>query len=315
VYGSVADYYSETSVGHLRFEGRVFDWAAAKKNRADYNIGTATRGKGEFLGEVVSAVLARDGAESLRDVDGLVFLYAGEKFGPANRGSVLWPHRAAFRFQGKVWPYVIVPETGIRGAMSNISTICHELGHILGLPDLYARPENPGSEGAGLWCIMSSQVRNGRPQHFCAWSKEQLGWLQPAVIDPAVPQKLILGPVEGSSTECFKVLLRPDGTEYFLLENRRKTGFDASLPAEGLLIWRVLANRPILEESHGVAGPIGPRIFLGSVPFPSHANDAFTPYTMPSSRSQLGGGASVSITNIRQLSDGRVCFQIGYEYE
>jgi hypothetical protein len=54
-----------------------------------------------------------------------------------------------------------------------------------------------------------------------------------------------------------KVLARPDGSEYFLLENRRKKGFDVSLPAEGLLIWRVIANRPILEESHGVEGPSG----------------------------------------------------------
>jgi len=34
--------------------------------------------------------------------------------------------------------------------MSNISALCHEFGHFLGLPDLYARPENPGSEGAGV---------------------------------------------------------------------------------------------------------------------------------------------------------------------
>lgn len=315
VFGSVADYYSENSVGRLRFEGKVFGWVQAPKNRADYNVGTATRGKSDFLGAAVTALLAREGAEALRDFDGIAFIYAGEKYGPANRGSVLWPHRAAFKFQGRIWPYVIVPEAGARGAMNNISTLCHELGHILGLPDLYARPENPGSEGAGAWCVMSSQVRNGRPQHFSAWSKEQLGWLHPAIIDPAVPQKLILGPVEGSADECFKVLVRPDGSEYFLLENRRRKGFDASLPAEGLLIWRVVANRPILEESHGVPGPVGPRVFLGAVAYPSRANDAFTPYTMPSSRAQLGGGAAVMITNIRQLADGRIAFQIGYDYE
>ena len=148
-----------------------------------------------------------------------------------------------------------------------------------------------------------------------AWCKEQLGWLKPAVIDPAVPQKLVLGPVEGSASECFKVLIRPDGAEYLLLENRRRTGFDASLPAEGLLIWHIVGRRPILEESHGVEGPVGPRVFLGSVPYPSRSNDAFTPFTTPSSRSQLGGGQPVFLTNIRQHEDGRVSFQIGYEYQ
>src|SRR3954451_14128336 len=110
-----------------------------------------------------------------------------------------------------------------------------------------------------------------------------MGWLKPTVIDPTVKQKLILAPVEQSNKECYKVLVRPDGSEYFLLENRRKTGFDSSLPAEGLLIWRVLGNRPILEESHGISGPAGPRVFLPAVPYPSRANEAFTPYSMPSS--------------------------------
>jgi hypothetical protein len=81
------------------------------------------------------------------------------------------------------------------------------------------------------------------------------------------------------------------------------------------LIWRVVGNRPILEESHGVEGPSGPRVFQTSVPYPSGANDAFTPFTTPSSRSQLGGGLPVYITNIRKLPDGRVSFQIGYEYQ
>jgi hypothetical protein len=158
-------------------------------------------------------------------------------------------------------------------------------------------------------------VGNGKPQHFCAWSKEKVGWVKPAVIDPTVKQKLVLAPIEDSPKECFKVLLRPDGSEYLLLENRRKKGFDESLPAEGLLIWRVIGNRPFLQESHGITGPSGPRTMLNQVPYPSESNDAYTPYTTPSSRSQLGGGLPVHVTNIRKLPDGRISFQIGYEYQ
>ena len=199
--------------------------------------------------------------------------------------------------------------------MANISVACHEFGHMLGLPDLYARPESPASEGLGAWCAMSNEAGNGRPQHFSAWVKEQLGWLKPAILDPTVKQKLILAPVENSSTECFKVLVRPDGAEYLLLENRRRLGFDRSLPGEGLLIWRVVAGRPILEESHGIEGPTGPRMFPSAVPYPSRANNAFTPFTTPSSASLLGGGLPVHITNIRKLADGRITFQIGYEFQ
>jgi hypothetical protein len=162
---------------------------------------------------------------------------------------------------------------------------------------------------------MSDPNRSGKPQHYAAWCKAKLGWLKPAVIDPTVKQRLVLRPVEDSPKECFKVLVRPDGSEYFLLENRGKRGFDADLPAEGLLIWRVVNDRPVLEESHGVEGPTGPTVHLSAVPYPSPANSAFTPDTIPSSRSPRGGGLPVHITNIRRLPDGRVSFQIGYEYD
>ena len=313
VFGSMNDYYQEQSCGKLRVEGKVFDWVQMKKKRADYDRGTSSTIKAEFLNEAIDTLLARDGKGALDGFDGIGFIYAGEKFPTTNRGSLYWAHRSSVTHERKPWPYVIIAEGGAR--MSNISTMCHETGHILGLPDLYARPENPGSEGVGSWCAMSNQARDGRPQHFSAWCKEQLGWLQPVVIDPTVKQKLILGPVEGLANECLKVLVKPDGSEYFLLENRRKTGFDKSVPAEGLLIWRVIGNRPTLEESHGVAGPFGPRTYLSSVPYPSKSNNSFTPFTTPSSRSQLGGGLPVFITNIRKLADGRVAFEIGYEFE
>ncbi len=161
---------------------------------------------------------------------------------------------------------------------------------------------------------MSNQLPNGKPQHFGAWSKEQLGWVSPCVIDPRVKQKLILRPIEDSPNDCVKVLVRQDGSEYFLLENRRRKGFDAALPAEGLLVWRVVQNKPVVEESHGIEGPSGPRLFPTSVPFPSPSNSSFTPYTTPSSRAQLGGGLPVFITNIQRLPDGRITFFIGYEY-
>jgi hypothetical protein len=162
---------------------------------------------------------------------------------------------------------------------------------------------------------MSNQQPNGRPQHMSAWCKERLGWIQPAVIDPTIKQKLILSPIENNPKECFKVLIRPDGSEYLLLENRKKMAFDESLPADGLLIWRVVVNRPLLEESHGVEGPDGPRVYINSVPYPSAANNSYTPYTTPSSRSQLGNGMPVYITNIRKVADGRVAFEVGYEFD
>jgi M6 family metalloprotease-like protein len=308
VHGSLHDYYFEQSYGNLKVEGKAFDYVEVSKKRADYATGNRTA----LLTEALDKVLERDGNDALKDLDGVFFLYAGDRMQVA-RGSLYWPHRSSVFHKGKSWPYFICPEGG--RTMANISVFCHEFGHMIGLPDLYARPENPGMEGVGIWCAMANQAGGGKPQHFCAWSKERLGWIKPTVIDPAVKQKLILSPIEDSPKECFKVLARADGSEYFLLENRRKKGFDASLPGEGLLIWRVVGGRPVLQESHGVEGPSGPRSFPTAVPYPSQANDAFTPYTLPSSRSSLGGGLPVYITNIRRLADGRVTFHIGYEYQ
>jgi len=312
VYGSLNDYYQEQSYGQLRVEGRVFDWVEVSKKRADYGPALAQNEKSVFLTEALDRLLAREGADAIRDFDGVFFLYAGDRV-QTSRGGLYWPHRGNVSYKGRRIAYFIVQEGGAR--MGSISVTAHEFGHLLGLPDLYARPENPGSEGLGVWCAMSNENGNGRPQHFSAWCKEQLGWLKPAVIDPTVRQRLVLGPVEDSPKECFKVLLRPDGSEYFLLENRRKKGFDTDLPAEGLLIWRVVRNRPLLEESHGVEGAAGPNVFRDRIPYPSPSNDAFTPYTTPSSRSQLGGGLPVHITNIHRMPDGKISFAIGFEYE
>lgn len=308
-HGSMYDYYLEQSYGKLKIEGKAFDYVQVSKNRMDYNTGS----KNVLLTEAMDKLLAREGKDALKDFDGVFYIYAGGRMQVA-RGSLYWPHRATVQHNGKNWPYFICPEGGER--MANISVFCHEFGHMLGLPDLYARPENPGMEGAGIWCAMANQVGNGRPQHFSAWCKERLEWIQPSVLDPTVKQKLILAPTEDSPKECYKVLVKPDGSEYFLLENRTKKGFDASLPAHGLLIWRVIGNRPVLEEAHGIHGPRGPAVFPDFVPFPAKdTNNSFTPYTTPSSRSQLGGGLPVFITNIDKRPDGKITFDIGYEYE
>ena len=312
VPGSLNDYFLEQSAGGFRLKGKVFDWIEVGKKRAEYILGSGTTNITAVLVEALEKVAARDGKDAFQDFDGFLFLYAGEPV-RGNRGGVYYPHAGTIRnFQSKRWSYVLVPEGGPRP--TPVGGFVKEFGQMLGLPDLAARTEDRGSEGLGAWCAMSNPVKTSQPQHFGAWSKEKLGWIKPTVIDPTVPQKLILAPIEGSPRECFKVLVRPDGSEYLLLENRRKTGFDQGLPAEGLLIWRVVHDRPILEESHGVEGPTGPNIHADEVPYPSPANHAFTPETTPSSRSPLGGGMPVSITNIRRLEDGRISFHIGDEY-
>ncbi len=318
VFGSMADYYKEISYGDLKVEGKFAGWVEVGKKRLEYTTGsgTSTREKSSLLTEAMDKLVAKD-KDALKDYDGVFFLYAGGSIPNVTRGSLYWPHRASVRHNNKSWPYFIVQEGADK--MTNISVFCHEFGHMLGLPDLYARPEVPGMEGVGVWCAMSQQLGNGRPQHFSAWSKTQLGWVRPTMIDPRVKQKIALSPIEDDPTQCVKIPLRTDGSEYLLLENRRKKGFDSELPAEGLLIWRAMpgdrTQKVYLEESHGIEGRGGPSSATGAVPFPSPSNDSFTPYTIPSSKAKNGGGLDVFITSITRHPDGRVTFHVGYEYQ
>src|SRR5262249_41984707 len=157
------------SCGKFRVEGKLFDPVVVDKKRNDY---TNNPNRFELLTKAVDNLLECEGDDALKDFDGLFFIYAGDR-AQTNRGGIYWPHRSFFRHKGKNWSYFICPEGGSR--MSSISVISHEFGHMIGLPDLYARPETPGAVGLGIWCTMSvGHGNDGKPLHFSAWCKEQL---------------------------------------------------------------------------------------------------------------------------------------------
>ena len=124
--------------------------------------------------------------------------------------------------------------------LTSFGVLCHEFGHLLGLPELYAPGDHP-QEGVGVWDLMGQGTWLGHgehPPHLSAWSKLQLGWVEVETIErttvgvtlPAietVPRALRVPAVPG----------HPE--EYYLLENRERLGADASLPGEGLLVWHV----------------------------------------------------------------------------
>lgn len=314
-YGSLADYCHEISYGRFKFEeANVLPWAELAKKRGDYVQGTGVSNRTAPLFDALNKAITGDNKDALKDAEAIIFVYAGSRFAQ-NRGAVFAPHAGTIVHQSRRLPYMLIPEGGSQ--LTSVGSLAKEAGLMLGLPDLTGRRENVGVEGLGPWCAMSVEdsSRPDRPGHLSPWCKEKLSWITPTVINPSVKQKLILSPIENASKDCLKVLVRPDGSEYLLLENRRKIGADGDLKGEGLLIWRVVNDRPVLQESHGIEGPSGPSNALADVPYPSAANNAYTPGTTPSSRSPLGGGLPVHITGIKRHPDGRVSFRIGYEYE
>jgi M6 family metalloprotease-like protein len=134
-----------------------------------------------------------------------------------------------------------------------VGAICHEYGHVLGLPDLYntaflaregAGPEED-SAGVGAWCLMgwgaSGWNGDDGPNSFCAWSRMKLGWAQEEEIRNE-RQEVRFEEV-GQRGQVVRVPLT--GQEYFLVEYRKRnsTYYDRNLPGEGLLIWHVSRQR------------------------------------------------------------------------
>jgi immune inhibitor A len=134
--------------------------------------------------------------------------------------------------------------SGAMEPLSPFGVLCHEFGHLLGLPELYA-PSARTHEGIGVWGLMGQGTwvgRGNQPPHLEAWSKMQLCWVEVETIDQT-RRGVTLPPVE-REPRVVRIGVAPDRPhEYYLLEYRRRLGADARLPGEGLLVWHIDERR------------------------------------------------------------------------
>jgi immune inhibitor A len=123
---------------------------------------------------------------------------------------------------------------------ANFGVLCHEMGHLLGLPELYATGGVP-QEGIGVWGLMGQGTWIGKgdaPPFPEAWSRLRLGWADVETITAGRARVTL--PAAETSPRIVRIAPAggPPG-EYWLLENRRRIGADARLPGEGVLVWHV----------------------------------------------------------------------------
>jgi M6 family metalloprotease-like protein len=270
--GTLKEYYHDVSYGNFNAGGTVFGWFTAPHNRAWYgNNDYGDTRAAQFVHDMIAAADATvNFGDFDNDGDGtvecVIIIHDGigaECGAPDANTNDIWSHRWSLSDAPGVDPYVTddghtVDTYTIQPALScpdptsgmiQIGVICHELGHALGLPDLYDTAPTDAygnytsatySEGIGHWGVMASGGWNTpeHPAHMCAFHKAFLGWLSPSV----VTTDLINWPIASASLRPVAYKMWTNGTpgsEYFLVEYRTRDGFDVDLHGEGLVIYHV----------------------------------------------------------------------------
>lgn len=169
-------------------------------------------------------------------VDNVVFVIKGT---PGEWASLLWPHRWCIYDR-----YVPLKDLQVfdfnlqleQGGYFNVSTLCHEMCHSLGAPDLYHY--NGGVDPVGSWDLMCGTAEP--PQQQGSYIKYKYGnWIEDIPeIDAYGTYELEAVSWEGNRRNAYKIRLNAD--QWLLLEYRNDHDlFDSHVPDGGLLIYRI----------------------------------------------------------------------------
>jgi len=124
----------------------------------------------------------------------------------------------------------------------------HEYTHSLGVSDLYVYGSDGYSvgPGVGFWSNMASGAMLDPPVDIDGWSKYILGWIQATTVES--PQGEYTIHTLDSAEEPKALMIRIEGSdyEYYFVHARRKVDADASLPSEGVVVFRI---NTLLERS------------------------------------------------------------------
>lgn len=195
------------------------------------------------------------------EVDQVFVLYAGHGEASYKDANTIWPHMYYLSASdyGKplsldgvtVDTYACSSELNGDGNLDGIGTFCHEFSHCMGFPDLYDTSSDGGWFGMGDFDLMCSGSYNGDskcPAGYSAYEKTECGWLTLKDMTNIEQETSIVG-VQPMSADGDAYIIKNKGheDEYYILENRQKTGWDSYLPASGLMITHVDYNADIWD--------------------------------------------------------------------
>ncbi|MFX1565268.1 MAG: M6 family metalloprotease domain-containing protein [Promethearchaeota archaeon] len=237
------DYMDEVSFGNLQVNGDATSWLSLSNNREYYVDGTSFPSDPNF--DLVSESIAlADPSVDFSNYDGVTIIHAGQGQELSHDWKDYW--------SSEWWNFDILTDDGVHirrasvspeestvGDPSFVGVLAHEFGHDLGLPDLYDTSYS-GNIYVGHWGLMASGSWNGpmglgdQPSHMMGWCKSQLGWVNASTtVEVLADYTGVIDPLEQSTSGTHLVRINVTSERYFLIEVRRKIGYDASLPWSG----------------------------------------------------------------------------------
>lgn len=330
--GCVAEYYEDCSDGKFR---PVFDVIGPVTMSHDYAYyGSTGSDDSPAMKMVVEAVTMMDATVdfSLYDlnadgeVDNVYFYYTGLGQADGGDAQTIWPHSWDLESKSMqvtldgvtVNAYACSPELDGSSKPNGIGTFCHEFGHVLGLPDLYASGYSDALHPAN-WSLMASgnYLDDGRtPPGLSSYERYELGWVQPKTLN--YPLSVELSPLgnpdfdNAADYRCCRIDTERVN-EYFLLENRQQSGWDTHLPGHGMLVWHIDYNPNIWDRNVVNQTPSHQYVdIVEANNATSHSQDAGFPFpgtskvtsltaeTRPALRSWSGMAIDVPLTSIAE---------------
>ena len=358
-YGSVNDFYKENSYGKVNVKADVYGPYEAKYNYAHYqkkNKSAQYNSAEALVKEAINAAIAHGVKLSKYDkngdgkVDCVHVIYAGYKYNDTYPKAGLFSNHHSYvtvKQNGyATYDYIITPErAGYSGEMiAPMGAVCHEYGHVLGAPDFYDTNYDTGGQylGTGEYDVMGSGSHNGSPAGSCPahhnpFTKMYIyQWVPTPVLDLVhgetssyisptyVNKTYVLKPSHLNKDFC--VFPTGDDEDFFMLENRTKQGFNASIPNPGgLLIYhahkglvsaikdnKVNATHPqkfyIVSGNAPTQQPNSTPSSYGAAPSImsgwEYSNCFFTPESTPSATSWKGNSMGINLCFIKNVSEG-----------
>ena len=257
--GSMYDYFYAQSEGQFLLTFDIVGPVTMPEKQSYYGSNDALgndKHPEEMVSEAINQVkeLVEDWKQYDWDDDGYVdqvyVVYAGQGEADGGAATTIWPHAWNLEYSGvgsvavgdglKVSSYACGSELSGGGQIGGIGTMCHEFSHCLGYPDFYDI-DYSGGQGMDEWDLMDAGSYNGngfRPAGYTSYERWVVGWREPIELNTGKSKvENMKGLQDGGDFYVMYNDGHPD--EYFLLENRTRSGWDKGIPGSGLLIVHV----------------------------------------------------------------------------